>query len=48
MLTTAGFADMFIESHLMLISHDKLAQHWLEFGHISYFQRVDIDSLLSG
>jgi hypothetical protein len=38
---------MFIESQLMLISPDKLAQYWVEFGHISYFQRVDIDSLLS-
>ncbi|KAK0385118.1 hypothetical protein NLU13_7596 [Sarocladium strictum] len=42
-----GFVeDMFIESQLMLISHDRLAQYWVEFGHISYFQRVDIDKLL--
>jgi hypothetical protein len=33
-------------SQLILISPDCLAQHWIEFGHISYYRRVDIDSLL--
>ena len=40
-------ADKFIDSQLMLLSNDRLAQHWVGFGHISYFQRVDIDSLLA-
>lgn len=30
----------------MLLSHNKLAQYWLRFGHVSYFERVDIDKLL--
>jgi hypothetical protein len=37
--------DKFIESQLMLISHDKVAQYWVEFGHISYFKRVPLDDL---
>jgi hypothetical protein len=32
-----------MDSHLILISPDRLAQHWLEFQHISFFERVDID-----
>ncbi|KEQ74543.1 hypothetical protein M436DRAFT_44184 [Aureobasidium namibiae CBS 147.97] len=42
-----GFAhDEYMASQLILISPDCLAQHWIEFGHISYYRRVDIDSLL--
>ncbi|KAI5201406.1 hypothetical protein E4T39_05231 [Aureobasidium subglaciale] len=41
-----GFAhDEYMPSQLILISPDCLAQHWIEFGHISYYRRVDIDSL---
>lgn len=29
-----------------MISHDRLAQYWVDFGHISYFERVDIDRFL--
>lgn len=29
-----------------MISHDRLAQYWEEMGHISYYQRVDIDALI--
>jgi len=38
--------DTYIESQLIMISHNLLAQHWIEFGHISYFKRVDIDAFL--
>ncbi|KAG9644500.1 hypothetical protein KCU61_g6239, partial [Aureobasidium melanogenum] len=42
-----GFTeDEYMPSQLILISPDCLAQHWIEFGHISYYRRVDIDSLL--
>ncbi|KAI2630201.1 F-box domain-containing protein [Hypomontagnella submonticulosa] len=40
------YNDKYIESQLFLISHDRLAQYWVSFGHISYFQRVDIDQFL--
>ena len=30
-----------------MINHDKLAQYWMPFGHISYYERVDIDRLIS-
>lgn len=36
-------ADKYIESQLILISPDRLAQYWLGFGHISFYERVDID-----
>ncbi|KLU81056.1 F-box domain-containing protein [Magnaporthiopsis poae ATCC 64411] len=43
----SGFLDdKFIESRLLLISHNRLAQYWLGFGHISFFERVDIDRFL--
>ncbi|KAF6830954.1 F-box domain-containing protein [Colletotrichum plurivorum] len=35
--------DRYIESQLLLISHNRLAQYWVTFGHISFFERVDID-----
>ncbi|KAI0198566.1 hypothetical protein F4808DRAFT_256573 [Astrocystis sublimbata] len=38
--------DQYIESQLIIISHNRLAQYWGDFGHISYFERVDIDQLL--
>jgi len=38
--------DTYIESQLILISHDRLAQYWVDFGHISFFERVDIDQFL--
>lgn len=42
-----GFVDdKYMESKLLLISHDRLAQYWVEFGHISFFQRVQLDKLL--
>ncbi|APA06800.1 hypothetical protein SS1G_04576 [Sclerotinia sclerotiorum 1980 UF-70] len=36
----------FIETELIMISHDVLAQHWLPFGHISFFHRVNIDDFI--
>ncbi|KAF4311497.1 hypothetical protein GTA08_BOTSDO12802 [Botryosphaeria dothidea] len=39
--------DEFISSQLIMISPDRLAQYWVPFGHISFYQRVDIDALLN-
>ncbi|KAI1850881.1 hypothetical protein JX266_003546 [Neoarthrinium moseri] len=44
-LLTAA-VDKFMESQLILISNDRLAQYWVGFGHISFFERVDIDKLV--
>ncbi|KAG9785671.1 hypothetical protein KCU88_g2398, partial [Aureobasidium melanogenum] len=42
-----GFQDdKFIPSQLIMISHDKLAQYWLPYGHVSFYERVDIDKLM--
>jgi Cyclin D1 binding domain len=38
--------DKYIESQLLLISPNRLAQYWVGFGHISFFERVDIDRFL--
>jgi len=43
-----GSADQYTPSQLILISHDRLAQFWEGFGHISYFHRVDLDALMRG
>ncbi|KAK7753013.1 hypothetical protein SLS62_004962 [Diatrype stigma] len=40
------FDDKYMESQLMLLSHNRLAQHWVSFGHISFYERVDIDQFL--
>jgi hypothetical protein len=45
MLTT--IIDAYINSQLIMISPDKLAQFWVGFGHISYFERVRIDEFTS-
>ena len=29
-----------------MVSHDRLAQYWVGFGHISYYERVQIDHFL--
>lgn len=31
----------------MLVSHDRLAQYWVGFGHISFFERVNIDEFVA-
>ncbi|KAI1643290.1 F-box domain-containing protein [Daldinia loculata] len=42
-----GFSnDRYIESQLLLLSYNRLAQYWVGFGHISFFERVDIDQFL--
>ncbi|KAI1621324.1 hypothetical protein EDD37DRAFT_111984 [Exophiala viscosa] len=42
-----GFQDdEFIPSQLIMINHNKLAQYWVPFGHISFYERVDIDRLM--
>lgn len=38
--------DRFIQSQLLLISENRLAQFWLGFNHISFFERVDIDKFV--
>ncbi|KAI2469837.1 F-box domain-containing protein [Annulohypoxylon bovei var. microspora] len=40
------YNDRYIESQLLLLSHNRLAQYWVGFGHISFFERVDIDQFL--
>lgn len=35
--------DRYIASQLLLISENRLAQFWVGFNHISFFERVDID-----
>lgn len=39
--------DKYIESQLIMISPDRLAQYWVGFGHISFYERVNIDAFLS-
>lgn len=42
-----GFVnDKYIRSQLLLISEKRLAQYWVGFGHISFFEKVDIDQFL--
>ena len=40
--------DDYSPSQLIMISHNRLAQYWEGFGHISHFERVDIDALIRG
>ena len=40
-------ADKYIESQLIMISPNRLAQYWVGFGHISFYERVNIDVFLS-
>lgn len=35
-----------MESQLLLLSHNRLAQYWVSFGHISFYERVNIDQFL--
>ncbi|RDA91869.1 hypothetical protein CP533_0364 [Ophiocordyceps camponoti-saundersi (nom. inval.)] len=46
-VAATGFVDdKYMDSQLLLISPDRLAQYWVEFGHISFFKRVQVDELL--
>ena len=38
--------DVYLPSQLILISVDLVAHYWEAMGHVSYFRRVDIDSLI--
>lgn len=38
--------DEYTPSQLILISPDRLAQYWEGFGHISFYQRANIEDLL--
>lgn len=38
--------DTYISSQLILVSTEYIAHYWQEMGHISYYRRVDIDTLL--
>lgn len=39
-------ADEYLPTQLILISHDRLAQYWVDYDHVSFFERVDIDKLV--
>lgn len=45
-LTAMTRVDRYIQSQLLLISENRLAQFWLGYNHISFFDRVDIDQFL--
>ncbi|CAK7218297.1 hypothetical protein SBRCBS47491_003462 [Sporothrix bragantina] len=38
--------DRWVETRLLLISPDRLAMFWIGFGHVSFFERVDIDKFV--
>jgi hypothetical protein len=39
-------ADRYTPSQLIMISENRLAQFWEGFGHVSYYQRVDLEALM--
>lgn len=41
------YVDKYIESQLIMINTNKIAQYWLGFGHISFYERINIDDFLS-
>jgi hypothetical protein len=47
MLVGVDISDKYIESQLIMVSHNTLAQYWVGFGHISFYERVNIDQFLS-
>ncbi|MCJ1322558.1 hypothetical protein MMC15_007907 [Xylographa vitiligo] len=47
-IAASGFRDdRYIRSQLILISHDSLAMYWEDFGHVSFYTRVNIDDYLN-
>ena len=38
--------DGYISSQLIMIDHNTLAQYWEDFGHISFYKRINIDEFL--
>lgn len=45
-LTDTFATDRYTPSQLIMISENRLAQFWEGFGHVSYYQRVDLDALM--
>ncbi|EFQ85711.1 hypothetical protein PTT_19275 [Pyrenophora teres f. teres 0-1] len=44
-IAATGFRDDdYMSSQLILINHDRIAQYWETFGHVSFYQRVDVDA----
>lgn len=44
-IAARGFRDdNYMTSQLILISHNRMAQYWETFGHVSFYERVDIDT----
>jgi hypothetical protein len=41
-----SFTDRYTPSQLIMISENRLAQFWEGFGHVSYYQRVDLEALM--
>ncbi|KAI9725952.1 MAG: hypothetical protein M1828_002280 [Chrysothrix sp. TS-e1954] len=39
--------DTFIPSQLIMISENRLAQYWMPWGHVCFYERVDIDRFLT-
>ncbi|KAJ4338110.1 hypothetical protein N0V95_008145 [Ascochyta clinopodiicola] len=47
-IAARGFReDTYMTSQLILVSHDRLAQYWETFGHVSFYQRVNIDDFVT-
>jgi hypothetical protein len=42
-----GCTDKWLVTQLILISPNRIAQHWLDWGHFSFYERVDIDKFTS-
>ncbi|KAJ3486482.1 hypothetical protein NLG97_g6606 [Lecanicillium saksenae] len=46
-VVAAGFhRNEIIESQLLLLSYDRLAQFWVGFGHVGFFERVHVDEFI--
>jgi hypothetical protein len=46
-IAAQGFRDdTYMTSQLILVSHDRLAQYWETFGHVSFYQRVNLDEFV--
>ncbi|KAI6781299.1 uncharacterized protein J7T54_004072 [Emericellopsis cladophorae] len=44
---TGFVGDKYLDTELFIISQDVVAQYWKEFGHISFFERVNIAEYLN-
>ena len=41
-----SLADEYIPSQLIMIGPNKIAQYWVPYGHISFYERIDLDELV--